>query len=111
MWIFIFCLYQGRLAWAAKAAAKPEKTPLANTELPKVTIQLPLFNEPYVVARLLEAVMQLSYPKDKLEVQVLDDSSGAALKTTQNLVAHYQEKDALSVYCSVPTAKDLRLAH
>ena len=92
LWIFIFCLYQGRLAWAAKAAAKPEKTPLANTELPKVTIQLPLYNEPYVVARLLEAVMQLSYPKDKLEVQVLDDSSGAALKTTQNLVAHYQEK-------------------
>ncbi len=43
-------------------------------ELPRVTIQLPMFNEMYVVDRLLEGVASIDYPKDKLEIQVLDDS-------------------------------------
>src|ERR1700756_980635 len=45
------------------------------TKLPVVTVQLPLFNEMYVAARLLDAVAQIEYPKDKLEIQVLDDST------------------------------------
>ncbi|HUJ10561.1 MAG TPA: cellulose synthase family protein [Verrucomicrobiae bacterium] len=44
-------------------------------ELPKITVQLPLYNEMYVAERLLDAVAALDYPKDKLEVQVLDDST------------------------------------
>src|SRR5215471_1118493 len=44
-------------------------------ELPRVTVQLPLFNEMYVAPRLLDAVARIDYPKDKLEVQVLDDST------------------------------------
>jgi len=44
-------------------------------ELPTVTIQLPLFNEATVVARLLDAVAKIDYPRDRLEVQVLDDST------------------------------------
>ncbi|MEM1158583.1 MAG: cellulose synthase family protein [Verrucomicrobiota bacterium] len=43
--------------------------------LPKVTVQLPLYNERFVVKRLLQAVVQLDYPKDLLQVQVLDDSN------------------------------------
>jgi cellulose synthase/poly-beta-1,6-N-acetylglucosamine synthase-like glycosyltransferase len=43
--------------------------------LPFVTIQLPLFNEKYVVERLLRAVSTIEYPSDKLEVQILDDST------------------------------------
>jgi cellulose synthase/poly-beta-1,6-N-acetylglucosamine synthase-like glycosyltransferase/mono/diheme cytochrome c family protein len=43
--------------------------------LPTVTVQLPLFNERYVVERLLEAVAALDYPRDRLEIQVLDDST------------------------------------
>ena len=43
--------------------------------LPKVTVQLPIFNEMYVVERLLNAISQLNYPVDKLEIQVLDDST------------------------------------
>ena len=42
---------------------------------PMVTIQLPLFNEMYVVDRLIASVMEIRYPKDRLEVQVLDDST------------------------------------
>lgn len=44
-------------------------------ELPTVTVQLPLFNEYYVVKRLLKAVAALDYPREKLQVQVLDDST------------------------------------
>src|ERR1700758_1920993 len=45
------------------------------SELPRVTVQLPIFNEQYVVARLLEAVCRLKYPREKLDIQVLDDST------------------------------------
>src|SRR5881394_182 len=44
-------------------------------ELPRVTIQLPIFNEMYVVERLIEAVCAIEYPRDRLEIQVLDDST------------------------------------
>lgn len=44
-------------------------------ELPSVTVQLPIFNEYYVVRRLLDAVAKLDYPADKLQIQVLDDST------------------------------------
>jgi cellulose synthase/poly-beta-1,6-N-acetylglucosamine synthase-like glycosyltransferase len=49
--------------------------PARFTELPRVTVQLPMFNEMYVAERLLEGVAQIDYPKDKLEIQVLDDST------------------------------------
>ena len=44
-------------------------------ELPRVTVQLPIFNEMYVTDRLLDAVARLDYPREKLEIQVLDDST------------------------------------
>jgi cellulose synthase/poly-beta-1,6-N-acetylglucosamine synthase-like glycosyltransferase len=55
---------------------RPEpKAIFAEEELPRVTVQLPLFNEMYVAERLIEAVARLDYPRDKLEIQVLDDST------------------------------------
>src|SRR5205085_3166885 len=44
-------------------------------QLPKVTVQLPIFNEIYVVERLLRSVSELDYPKELLQIQVLDDST------------------------------------
>src|SRR5690349_24365666 len=44
-------------------------------ELPRVTVQLPIFNEQFVVERLLDAICRLDYPLDKLDIQVLDDST------------------------------------
>jgi cellulose synthase/poly-beta-1,6-N-acetylglucosamine synthase-like glycosyltransferase len=49
-------------------------TPPAPERWPRVTVQLPLYNELYVAPRLLEAACRLDYPKDRLEIQVLDDS-------------------------------------
>ncbi len=45
------------------------------TQLPAVTVQLPLFNEMYVVERLLDAVAAIRYPRDRFQIQVLDDST------------------------------------
>jgi cellulose synthase/poly-beta-1,6-N-acetylglucosamine synthase-like glycosyltransferase len=51
------------------------KAPAVMDPLPVVTIQLPLYNEMYVADRLIEAVCQIEYPVDRLEIQVLDDST------------------------------------
>ena len=53
---------------------KAQPLPLP-AELPRVTVQLPIFNEMYVLDRLLESVASIRYPKDHLEIQVLDDST------------------------------------
>src|SRR5574338_728685 len=52
----------------------------------KVTIQLPLYNELYVVERLINAVCEIEYPKDKLEIQVLDDSTDETTSITEKIV-------------------------
>jgi cellulose synthase/poly-beta-1,6-N-acetylglucosamine synthase-like glycosyltransferase len=51
------------------------RPPLRFSELPIVTVQLPIYNEIYVVERLLAAVSQIDYPQEKLEIQILDDST------------------------------------
>ncbi|MBR9914190.1 MAG: glycosyltransferase [Algicola sp.] len=52
-------------------------------EVPFVTIQLPVFNEMYVMDRLLDNIARLEYPKDKLEIQVLDDSTDETVASTK----------------------------
>ena len=60
-------------------------------EIPFVTIQLPVFNEEYVMDRLLENIAKIEYPKSKLEIQVLDDSTDDTVITTAASVAKLQE--------------------
>ena len=62
------------------------------SEIPFVTIQLPLYNEKYVLERLLNNIVNLEYPKEKLEIQVLDDSTDDSLKTTKELVHNLKSK-------------------
>jgi len=61
----------------------------AEHELPRITVQLPLFNELYVVDRLLKAVTAIDYPGDKLEIQVLDDSTDETVRVAEAVVAKY----------------------
>ena len=61
-------------------------------EIPFVTVQLPLYNELYVVERLLDNIALLNYPKEKLEIQVLDDSTDESLKLSLNKVRELQNK-------------------
>src|SRR5260370_1139820 len=58
-------------------------------ELPRITVQLPIFNEQYVVDRLLDAVCRLDYPKEKLDIQLLDDSTDETVEVARILVDRY----------------------
>jgi cellulose synthase/poly-beta-1,6-N-acetylglucosamine synthase-like glycosyltransferase len=57
---------------------------------PAVTVQLPIYNERYVVMRLIDAVARLDYPRDKLQVQVLDDSTDETTRLARARVAHHR---------------------
>ncbi|HCC58151.1 MAG TPA: glycosyl transferase family 2, partial [Solibacterales bacterium] len=59
-------------------------------ELPRVTIQLPLYNERYVVERLIEETCKMDYPKDKLQIQILDDSTDDTHEFAASLVERYR---------------------
>jgi cellulose synthase/poly-beta-1,6-N-acetylglucosamine synthase-like glycosyltransferase len=67
-------------------------------ELPVVTVQLPMFNEMYVAERLLESVAALDYPKDKLEIQVLDDSTDETQQIARGKVEELVERGFDAVY-------------
>src|SRR5271163_3007402 len=58
-------------------------------ELPRVTVQLPIYNEQYVVDRLLDAVCRLDYPREKLDIQLLDDSTDETVEVARILVERY----------------------
>lgn len=74
-YIFLFSMGQLHLTWIYSRIKKAAGADPTLTEIPTVTIQLPVYNEKYVVERLLEAVAHLDYPKEKLEIQILDDST------------------------------------
>ncbi|MBI1804050.1 MAG: glycosyltransferase [Ignavibacteriae bacterium] len=59
---------------------------------PTVTIQLPVYNEYYVVERLIRATCEIDYPKDKFEIQVLDDSTDETTDLIDGIVARYQQQ-------------------
>src|SRR5713226_8476055 len=70
----------------SKFPPKPKRE-FTEAELPHVTVQLPLFNEMYVVDRLVKAVTEIDYPRDRLEIQVLDDSTDETVDIAQAAVA------------------------
>jgi len=77
--------------WIIHRNHKPVLPYVAESDLPPVLIQLPIYNEQYVVPRLLEAMTHLDYPKDRLRIQVLDDSTDETVKIVADLVNHYQQ--------------------
>jgi len=64
--------------------------PPAVAEWPKVTIQLPIFNERYVIERLVDAVVKFDYPKKLLQIQVLDDSTDETREIARACVERHQ---------------------
>lgn len=75
-----------------KPILKGEKTTQQLKEWPPVTIQLPIFNEKYTVERLLRAVTQLDYPDDRLQIQVLDDSTDETSQLVRKLIDGYKSR-------------------
>ncbi|MEO8795248.1 MAG: glycosyltransferase [Daejeonella sp.] len=74
---FVILFSIGQLALLYKYFKNRDKQQirLEQIDWPKVTVQLPLYNERFVIERLLDAVAKLNYPKNKLDIQVLDDST------------------------------------
>ncbi len=75
------------------------QTPRARFDrLPRVTIQLPIFNEMYVTERLIDAVAKIDYPRDLLEIQVLDDSTDETQGIARACVDRWKEQGLDIVY-------------
>jgi cellulose synthase/poly-beta-1,6-N-acetylglucosamine synthase-like glycosyltransferase len=75
-----------------KGDKQSQQFDLANTsEIPFVTIQLPIYNEKYVIERLLTTIAQIDYPRNLLEIQVLDDSTDDSVIETEALIKAIKE--------------------
>ena len=96
LYITGYCVLQFNLLYHYR---KAEKSVLPCTEQldsdnawPVVTVQLPIFNERYVVDRLIDRICKLDYPKDRLEIQVLDDSTDDTVAMSRKKVQEYRAK-------------------
>jgi cellulose synthase/poly-beta-1,6-N-acetylglucosamine synthase-like glycosyltransferase len=81
-YVLVYLYYKNR----AKHTVDP---PAYFEDLPRVTVQLPMFNEQYVAERLIDCICKLKYPNDKLDIQVLDDSTDETVEVVRNLVERY----------------------
>src|ERR1700745_3426585 len=81
-YILVYLYYKNRKNHTSEPAARFE-------DLPRVTVQLPMFNEQFVAERLIESVGKLKYPREKLDIQVLDDSTDETVEVGRDLVERY----------------------
>lgn len=84
--------------WRYRKFVPTPQGKFAEADLPVITVQLPLFNEMYVVERIIKAVTEIDYPRDKLEIQVLDDSTDETVKLAEVTVAKYKEH-GFDIHC------------
>src|SRR5436190_504795 len=80
---YLVYLYMRNRDQEARPGALPDP-------LPVVTVQLPLYNEMYVADRLIDAVCRLDYPRDRLEIQVLDDSTDETRSIAEVAVRRFE---------------------
>lgn len=95
--IFLYALAQLNLLFNyIKARKNHQNAPVFDfskeEEIPFVTIQLPVYNEMYVMERLLDNISEIDYPKDKLEIQVLDDSTDESFEETAKHIMRLQRR-------------------
>lgn len=101
LYIFLFSMGQLHLTWIYIKRKRDEEFDFETLhDFPNVTVQLPVYNEKYVVERLLEAVSKFNYPKDKFEIQILDDSTD---ETTSIIVKKIEQLRPLGL--------DIKLVH
>jgi len=92
--LIVLAGYGGHRYWLVylyykKKHNKTTEPPAHFEELPRVTVQLPIFNEKYVVDRLLDACCRLDYPREKLDIQLLDDSTDETTEVARQLCERY----------------------
>src|ERR1700746_86553 len=81
-YVLVYLYYRNRKNHTSEPATRFE-------DLPRVTVQLPMFNEQFVAERLIESVGKLKYPREKLDIQVLDDSTDETVGVGRDLVERY----------------------
>lgn len=93
LFLFLYGVMQVHLVYKylqyKNSRVKEDCPPL--THFPMITVQLPVYNESLVVERLIDAVAKLDYPNDRLEIQVLDDSTDETTAIVAAKVAQYQQ--------------------
>ena len=96
--VSVLCLYGAHRvyhSWAARRLMKTlyvgqEPSLSAFSTAPLVTIQIPLYNEKFVAARIIDYVVKFEYPIDKIQIQVLDDSTDESVEIVAERVRHYK---------------------
>ena len=85
-------VHRYQLVWLYYRHRKKRTTepPRHFAELPRITVQLPIFNEQYVIDRLVDACCALDYPREKLQIQVLDDSTDETREVAAAIVERYR---------------------
>jgi cellulose synthase/poly-beta-1,6-N-acetylglucosamine synthase-like glycosyltransferase len=78
--------------WRYSRFPPKAKDSFAEIDLPHITVQLPLFNEMYVVDRLVKAVTEIDYPRERFEIQVLDDSTDETVNIARATVERYAQQ-------------------
>lgn len=92
-YIAVFCLMQFHLLIKYYKHNKVvENFSIDDDDLPFVTVQLPIYNEMYVVERLIDNIVAFDYPKDKFEIRVLDDSTDKTVEITSRKVEEYKKQ-------------------
>ena len=91
-YVTVYCLLQLHLLRAYLGRERAEAPTPSDEELPRVTVQLPLYNELYVAERILDAVCAFDYPRHLLQVQVLDDSTDATVDIVARRVAYWRDR-------------------
>ena len=95
IYITFYCLLQFRLLYFYNKYHKGIQDRESSEEpqdYPFITIQLPIYNEQYVVERLIDNICQLDYPRDRFEIQVLDDSTDNTVDLVKSKVDQYQQE-------------------
>lgn len=92
--VFFYSVLQLSLAIVYAKNRKKEKvvTPLNDSFVPFVTVQLPMYNEMYVAERIIEKISEFTYPRDRFEIQVLDDSTDETVDLIAKKVAEIKAK-------------------
>lgn len=95
---FFYLSYQSQHNIKHQKAMNKKPSPINDNSLPVITIQLPIYNEKYVAVRLIDAVCKIDYPKEKLQIQILDDSDDDTSQMIRLIVGHYTFKGFDIIY-------------
>ncbi|MEM6317146.1 MAG: cellulose synthase family protein [Bacteroidota bacterium] len=95
-YITTYCLLQLHLLFKYSRGEKRVNAVISRNEaqedFPFVTVQLPIYNELYVIERLIDRVTEFNYPKDKFEIHVLDDSTDETVEIVRKKVEFYEQQ-------------------